>query len=47
MPAHPNRGDLWKVAITYEGFRKEIQSDLGLQPSKQTREIYQRIKDGW
>jgi DNA-binding SARP family transcriptional activator len=47
MLAYANLGDLWKAVTTYENFSKAMQSEMGIQPSKQTREIYQRIKEGW
>jgi predicted ATPase/DNA-binding SARP family transcriptional activator len=47
MSAYANRGDLAKAATTYESFSQGLQNDLGIKPSPQTQELYQRIKAGW
>ena len=47
MLAYANLGDLRKAVATYEGFSHAMQSELGIEPSRQTRELYQRLKNGW
>jgi predicted ATPase/DNA-binding SARP family transcriptional activator len=43
MVAHAAHGDLSKVAVTYERCVKSLR-ELGIQPSEQTRALYQSLK---
>jgi predicted ATPase/DNA-binding SARP family transcriptional activator/Tfp pilus assembly protein PilF len=46
MSAYANRGDLSKAVATYERFRQGLQKDLGVEPSRQTQALLERIKSG-
>jgi serine/threonine protein kinase/DNA-binding SARP family transcriptional activator/uncharacterized protein with WD repeat len=46
MIAHAGLGDLGKAAAVYQRCVLALESDLGVKPSKQTREIYQRLMSG-
>ena len=45
MSAHAAKGDLSKVATTYERCARALK-ELGLQPSAETRALYERLKAG-
>lgn len=45
MTAHAAKGDMSKVAATYERCVKSL-SELGIPPSDQTRVLYERLKSG-
>ena len=45
MTAHAAKGDMSKVAATYERCVKSLR-ELGIQPSEQTRALYERLKAG-
>jgi predicted ATPase/DNA-binding SARP family transcriptional activator len=45
MTAHAAKGDMSKVAATYERCVKSLR-ELGIEPSDQTRELYLRLKTG-
>jgi non-specific serine/threonine protein kinase len=45
MSAHAAKGDMSKVAATYERCVKSLK-EFGLEPSQQTRALYQRLKAG-
>jgi predicted ATPase/DNA-binding SARP family transcriptional activator len=45
MTAHAAKGDMSKVAVTYERCLKSLK-DFGVEPSEQTRALYQRLKAG-
>lgn len=45
MSAHAAKGDMSKVAATYERCAKSLR-ELGIEPSEQTKELYQKIKSG-
>jgi len=45
MNAHAAKGDMSKVAATYERCVKSLH-ELGMEPSGQTKELYERIKAG-
>jgi WD40 repeat protein/serine/threonine protein kinase/DNA-binding SARP family transcriptional activator len=46
MIAHAGLGDIGKAAAVYERCVLALESDLGVQPSRQTREIYQGLMAG-
>src|SRR5687767_10134354 len=43
MSAHAAKGDMSKVAATYERCVKSLK-ELGVEPSEQTRQLYERLK---
>jgi predicted ATPase/DNA-binding SARP family transcriptional activator len=45
MSAHAARGDMSKVAATYERCVKSLK-EFGVEPSEQTKELYKRLKVG-
>ncbi len=45
MSAHAAKGDMSKVAATYERCVKSL-GDIGMEPSEQTRALYERLKAG-
>jgi predicted ATPase/DNA-binding SARP family transcriptional activator len=45
MSAHAAKGDMAKVAATYERCTKSLR-EFGIEPSEQTRELYQSLKSG-
>lgn len=45
MFAHAAKGDMSKVAATYERCAKSLR-EFGIEPSEQTKELYQKIKSG-
>lgn len=45
MTAHAAKGDLSKVAATYERCLKSLR-EFGVEPSEQTRQLYQDLKSG-
>ena len=45
MSAHAAQGDMSKVAATYERCAKSLR-EFGIEPSEQTKELYQKIKSG-
>jgi len=45
MSAHATKGDMSKVAATYERCVKSLK-ELGVEPSEQTRALYQKLKAG-
>jgi len=45
MSAHAAKGDMSKVAVTYERCVKSLK-ELGFEPSEQTRALYARLKAG-
>src|SRR5687767_8178804 len=45
MAAHAAKGDMSKVAATYERCVKSLK-EYGIEPSEQTRSLYQRLKAG-
>jgi len=45
MSAHAAKGDMSKVAATYERCVKSL-SEFGIEPSEQTKELYERLKAG-
>src|SRR5688500_3424744 len=45
MKAHAAKGDMSKAAATYERCVKSLK-EFGIEPSEQTRTLYQRIKAG-
>src|SRR6266508_2542186 len=45
MSAHAAKGDMSKVAATYERCMKTLR-ELGIEPSDQTRALYERLKAG-
>jgi predicted ATPase/DNA-binding SARP family transcriptional activator len=45
MTAHAAKGDMSKVAVTYERCIKSLK-EFGIEPSEQTRELYKRLKAG-
>ncbi len=45
MTAHAAKGDMSKVAATYERCVKSLK-DFGVEPSEQTRALYQKLKAG-
>src|SRR5919108_3576393 len=45
MTAHAAKGDMSKVAATYERCVKSLK-EFGIEPSEQTRELYENLKSG-
>ncbi|MGZ9235223.1 MAG: tetratricopeptide repeat protein [Anaerolineales bacterium] len=45
MSAHAAKGDMSKVAATYERLLKSLR-EFGIEPSEQTRELYRNLKSG-
>src|SRR5215208_2348962 len=45
MTAHAAKGDMSKVAATYERCAKSLQ-EFGMEPSEQTKELYENFKSG-
>jgi non-specific serine/threonine protein kinase len=45
MSAHTAKGDMSKVAATYERCVKSLR-EFGMEPSKQTKELYENLKSG-
>jgi predicted ATPase/DNA-binding SARP family transcriptional activator len=45
MSAHAAKGDMSKVAATYERCVKSLK-EFGIEPSEQTRALYQKLKSG-
>ncbi len=45
MTAHAAKGDMSKVAATYERCGKSLK-EIGIEPSEQTRALYARLKEG-
>ena len=45
MSAHAAKGDMSKVAATYERCVKALK-EFGIEPSEQTRKLYQKLKSG-
>lgn len=45
MKAHAAKGDMSKVAATYERCVKSLE-EFGIEPSEQTRALYERLKTG-
>ena len=45
MSAHAAKGDMSKVAATYQRCVKSLK-EFGVEPSEQTRELYERLKAG-
>ena len=45
MTAHAAKGDMSKVAATYERCVKSL-TELGFEPSEQTRALYEKLKSG-
>jgi predicted ATPase/DNA-binding SARP family transcriptional activator len=45
MSAHAAKGDMSKVAATYERCVKSLK-EFGMEPSEQTKELYTRLKSG-
>jgi predicted ATPase/DNA-binding SARP family transcriptional activator len=45
MSAHAAKGDMSKVAATYQRFVKSLK-EFGVEPSEQTRALYERLKAG-
>ena len=45
MSAHAAKGDMSKVAVTYERCVKSL-NELGVEPSEQTRALYEKLKTG-
>jgi predicted ATPase/DNA-binding SARP family transcriptional activator len=45
MSAHATKGDMSKVAATYERCVKSLR-EFGIEPSEQTRALYQKLKAG-
>jgi predicted ATPase/DNA-binding SARP family transcriptional activator/tetratricopeptide (TPR) repeat protein len=45
MAAHAAKGDMSKVAATYERCVKSLK-EFGIEPSEQTRTLYQKLKSG-
>jgi predicted ATPase/DNA-binding SARP family transcriptional activator/Tfp pilus assembly protein PilF len=45
MSAHAAKGDMYKVAAVYERCVKSLK-EFGIEPSEQTRALYQRLKSG-
>src|SRR4029453_16168099 len=45
MSAHAAKGDMSKVAATYERCVKSLQ-EFGIEPSEQTKELYENLKSG-
>jgi non-specific serine/threonine protein kinase len=45
MVAHAALGDNAKVAATYERCVQTLEEELGVEPSKQTRELYEQIRN--
>jgi predicted ATPase/DNA-binding SARP family transcriptional activator len=45
MSAHAAKGDMSKVAATYERYVKSLR-EFGIEPSKQTKELYENLKSG-
>jgi len=45
MSAHAAKGDMAKVAATYERCAKSLK-EFGIETSEQTRELYERLKSG-
>ncbi len=47
MTGYANTGDMSKAVATYEALTLGLKKDLGVEPSEQTQELYQRLKAGW
>ena len=45
MSAHAAKGDMSKVAATYERCVKSLR-EFGVEPSEQTKELYEKLKSG-
>lgn len=45
MSAHAAKGDMSKVAASYERYVKSLR-EFGIEPSKQTKELYENLKSG-
>jgi predicted ATPase len=45
MSAHAAKGDMSKVAATYERCAKSLR-EFGIEPSEQTKELYENLKSG-
>src|SRR5689334_11089389 len=45
MSAHAAKGDMSKLAATYERCAKALR-EFGIEPSEQTRALYQKLKSG-
>jgi predicted ATPase/DNA-binding SARP family transcriptional activator len=45
MSAHAAKGDMSKVAATYERYVKSLR-EFGIEPSKPTKELYENLKSG-
>jgi predicted ATPase len=46
MVAHANAGDMAKVAATYDRCVEALSEELNIEPSEQTRALFQQLRDG-